>query len=58
VIVTTVVFNNSWDWHYSCIPALPAGRELIRRSFEFRTYTPCNSDEWDEALVRFKKLVQ
>jgi rhamnulokinase len=36
---------------------LHSGRELIRRSFEFRTYNPCNSDEWDEALERFKKLV-
>ena len=40
------------------LPDLSAGRDLIRRSFEFRTFAPGNSNEWAEALESFKKVVQ
>jgi rhamnulokinase len=40
------------------LPDLNAGRDLIRRSFEFRRFIPCESNEWNEALERFKKVVQ
>ena len=36
---------------------LQAGRDLIRRSFEFRIYEPQNTAAWEAAYVRFKKLV-
>jgi sugar (pentulose or hexulose) kinase len=39
------------------LPDFQAGRDLIRRSFEFRTFTPQNSEAWADALVRFKKLL-
>lgn len=34
-----------------------AGRDLIRRSFEFRCYRPENQDAWSEAYLRFKKVI-
>lgn len=34
-----------------------AGRELIRRSFEFRTFTPGNRAEWDAAFERFGNAI-
>lgn len=34
-----------------------SGRELIRRSFEFKTYQPDRSAEWNAAYERFKALV-
>jgi hypothetical protein len=33
------------------------GRELIRRSFEFKTYQPGRSAEWNAAYERFKALI-
>ena len=39
------------------LPDIQAGRDLIRRSFEFRTFAPGNSVAWEEALVRFKKIL-
>ncbi len=36
---------------------LDEGRELIRRSFDFRIYQPTDRGEWDAAYTRFKKLV-
>jgi hypothetical protein len=34
-----------------------AGRELIRRSFDFKTYEPRQSADWNTAYERFKALV-
>jgi|694.fasta_scaffold21786_10 sugar (pentulose or hexulose) kinase len=34
-----------------------AGRELIRRSFDFKTYEPRQSADWNAAYERFKALV-
>lgn len=34
-----------------------AGRELIRRSFEFRTFVPENPQEWETALSKFKEIL-
>jgi sugar (pentulose or hexulose) kinase len=39
------------------LPDLQAGRELIRRSFEFRTFTPGSQESWKTALARFKAVV-
>jgi len=39
------------------LPDLPAGRELIRNSFEFKTFVPENSPEWAAALVKFKRVI-
>ncbi|HSH13064.1 MAG TPA: FGGY-family carbohydrate kinase, partial [Desulfurivibrionaceae bacterium] len=39
------------------LPDLKAGRELIRKSFEFRTYEPIDTTEWDKAYERFKALL-
>ncbi len=36
---------------------LDEGRELIRRSFDFRIYQPTDRGEWDAALERFKGLM-
>lgn len=36
---------------------LGEGRELIRRSFDFRIYQPTDRAEWDAAFERFKKLL-
>ncbi len=33
------------------------GRDLIRRSFDFRTFNPEHSVEWEAAFLRFKKLL-
>lgn len=38
------------------LPDLAAGRDLIRRSFEFRTFTPGDSAAWEVALQRFKRV--
>ena len=35
---------------------LDAGRELIRRSFDFRIYQPQDTGKWDEAYARFRSL--
>ena len=39
------------------IADLHAGRELIRRSFDFRIYQPQDTAAWDEAYARFRKLI-
>ena len=39
------------------IADLTAGRELIRQSFEFKTYQPENTAEWDQAYERFQALL-
>ncbi|MCF7673838.1 MAG: rhamnulokinase [Akkermansiaceae bacterium] len=39
------------------LPDLEAGRELIRRSFEFRTFVPEDAAAWDAAYTRFGKLL-
>jgi rhamnulokinase len=36
---------------------LKAGRELIRRSFDFRIYQPQNTAAWDAAYARFQTLL-
>ncbi|RKY05260.1 rhamnulokinase [Candidatus Poribacteria bacterium] len=36
----------------------PEAREIIRRSFEFKTYEPGKRDGWDEAYERFLKLLE
>lgn len=40
------------------LPDFKAGRELIQRSFEFRTFVPANRDEWDAAYRRFRGLLE
>lgn len=39
------------------LPDLAAGRELIRKSFEFRTFTPADSAGWAAAFARFERLL-
>ena len=39
------------------LPDIAAGRELIRRSFEFRTFTPRDSAAWEAAYQRFQTLL-
>jgi rhamnulokinase len=39
------------------LPDLAAGRELIRKSFEFRTFTPTNRAAWEAAFGRFTALL-
>jgi len=39
------------------LPDVKAGRDLIRRSFAFRSYAPCDSAAWDAAFLRFKAIV-
>ncbi len=36
---------------------LQAGRDLIRRSFEFRTFSPTNPEAWEIAFVRFRAVL-
>lgn len=36
---------------------LDAGRELIRRSFDFRIFMPQDTAAWDTAYARFRKLI-
>jgi hypothetical protein len=33
------------------------GRDLIRRSFEFRTFAPGDTAAWDTAFARFKTIL-
>jgi len=35
-----------------------AGRELIRNSFEFRTFTPENPAEWESAYQKFRAVLE
>jgi rhamnulokinase len=39
------------------LPDFTAGRDLIRRSFDFQTYTPQDASEWQDAYRRFQKLL-
>jgi len=34
-----------------------AAREIVRNSFELKTFTPQASAEWDAAAARFEKLL-
>ena len=34
-----------------------AAREIVRNSFELKTYTPEDSEQWDAAAARFEKLL-
>ena len=38
------------------LPDFKQGRALIRRSFDFRTFVPEHSVEWETAFLRFKKV--
>jgi sugar (pentulose or hexulose) kinase len=40
------------------LPSIDAGRQLIRGSFEFRTFTPREPAAWKAAYRRFAELVQ
>ncbi|MBN8457902.1 MAG: rhamnulokinase [Verrucomicrobia bacterium] len=40
------------------LPDFAAGRELIRNSFEFRTFTPADGEAWEAAFARFTSLLQ
>ena len=37
---------------------IKTGRDLIRRSFEFRIFAPGDSAAWEAALVRFKEVLK
>ena len=39
------------------IGSLQEGRELIRKSFETKSFKPCDSGAWDEAYASFTKLL-
>jgi sugar (pentulose or hexulose) kinase len=39
------------------VPDFPAGRQLIRESFGFATYTPKDQEKWDKAYAVFLKLI-
>jgi rhamnulokinase len=39
------------------LPDFAAGRDLIRRSFDFRTFTPGNSVVWEAAFARFRSVL-
>lgn len=39
------------------LPDFDVGRELIRRSFDFRCFTPSNTAKWDAAYLRFKTIL-
>jgi sugar (pentulose or hexulose) kinase len=39
------------------VPDFPAGRQLIRESFDFVTYTPKDQEKWDKAYAVFLKLI-
>ena len=39
------------------LPDYQAGRELIRKSFDFRTFTPNNTGAWETAYARFKTVL-
>jgi rhamnulokinase len=40
------------------IASLEEGRELVRRSFELRTYLPCQTSLWDDAYARYLNLIE
>ncbi len=39
------------------LPDFKSGRDLIRRSFEFRIFAPCNPEAWEAAFLRFKAVL-
>jgi len=39
------------------LPSHAAAREVVRNSFELKTFTPQDSADWDAAAVRFEKLL-
>ncbi|HZT22426.1 MAG TPA: rhamnulokinase family protein [Verrucomicrobiae bacterium] len=39
------------------LPSLEAAREVVRRSFEMKTFTPQDTAQWDAAAARFEKLL-
>jgi len=39
------------------IGSLAEGREIVRRSFDVRTYHPSDPGRWDESYTRFVKLI-
>src|SRR5271170_397662 len=39
------------------LPSLAAAREVVRNSFELKTFTPEHSAQWDAAAARFEKLL-
>lgn len=40
------------------LPDFKAGRDLIRRSFEFRTFKPQNPAAWQAAYLKFKEVLK
>ncbi|HEU6448501.1 MAG TPA: rhamnulokinase family protein [Verrucomicrobiae bacterium] len=40
------------------LPSHAAAREVVRNSFELKTFTPQDPEKWDEASARFEKLVK
>ncbi|MES2658235.1 MAG: rhamnulokinase family protein [Verrucomicrobiota bacterium] len=40
------------------LPDYRAGRDLIRRSFDFKTFTPENPEEWEAAYQEFKMILK
>jgi hypothetical protein len=39
------------------LPSHKAAREVVRNSFELKTFTPQDSAQWDTAAERFENLV-
>ena len=39
------------------LPDYQAGRDLIRQSFDFRTFTPGNAGAWEAAYLKFKTML-
>ena len=39
------------------LPSHEAAREVVRHSFELKTFTPQDAAQWDAAAVRFEKLL-
>jgi len=39
------------------VGSLKEGRELVRRSFPLVEYTPFSTSAWDDAYVRFSKMI-
>ncbi len=39
------------------LPSLAAAREVVRNSFELKTFTPQDSAQWDAAAARFENLL-
>lgn len=39
------------------VPSLAAAREIVRHSFELKTFAPRDAAQWDAAAARFEKLV-